>query len=109
MHGSRSVRTIIGEYNTKITDHEPTPRNARPGRTPMHDRRTRSGSKYGCEGHSVGSATTGRVFHRGGDFNFAYAGADVFARDRKKTRAQLNRPPNAEDLIRILYHARPLD
>src|SRR6202165_5662353 len=31
MHSPRAIRTITGEYNTKITDHEPAPWNARAG------------------------------------------------------------------------------
>src|ERR1700682_3679445 len=45
MHGSRAIRAITGEYNTKITDHEPAPRNARAGGPAVHNCRARSGRK----------------------------------------------------------------
>src|SRR5258708_5245794 len=63
MHSSRAIRAITGEYNTKITDHEPTPRNARAGSPAMHDCRARSGSKYRRKGHAFGPGTTRFVLH----------------------------------------------
>src|ERR1700720_1854603 len=61
MHSSRAIRAITGEYNTKITDHEPAPWNARAGSPSMHDCRARSGSKYRRKGHAFRPGTTGLV------------------------------------------------
>src|ERR1700686_1700059 len=65
MHSSRAIRAITGEYNTKITDHEPAPWNARAGGPAMNDCRARSGSQYRRKGHAFGPGTTGRVLHGG--------------------------------------------
>src|SRR4030081_2583083 len=46
MHSSGAIRAITGEYNTKITDNEPAPGNARARGPAMHDCRARSGSEY---------------------------------------------------------------
>src|SRR5467141_3155217 len=72
MHSSSAIRTITGEYNTKITHHEPAPRNARAGGPAMHDCRARSGSKYRRKGHAFGPGATGLVFHSGSDFDFSH-------------------------------------
>src|ERR1039458_2726263 len=66
MHSSRAIRTITGEYNTKITDHEPTPGNAHARGPAMHNRRARSGSEYRRKRHAFGPGTTGFGFHSGG-------------------------------------------
>src|SRR5258708_4232194 len=72
MHSSRAIRAITGEYNTKITDYEPAPGNARAGGPAMHDCGPRSGSKYRRKGHAFGPGTTGLVFHSGGDFDLGH-------------------------------------
>ena len=76
MHSSRAIRTITGEYNTKIADHEPAPWNARAGGPAMHDCRARSGSEYRRKGHAFGPGTTGLVLHSGGDFDFSHTLAE---------------------------------
>src|SRR4029077_753881 len=72
VHSSGAIRAITGEYNTKITDHESAPRNARARGPAMHDRRARSGSKYRRKGHAFGPSTTGLILHGGGDFDLWY-------------------------------------
>src|SRR5580658_10301925 len=44
VHSSRAIRTITGEYNTKIAHHEPAPGNARERRPTVNNRGTRSRS-----------------------------------------------------------------
>src|SRR5208282_6820367 len=73
MHSSRAIRTITGEYNTKIADHEPAPGNACARRPAMHDRRARSGSEDRRKGHAFGPGTTRLIFHSGGDFDLTHA------------------------------------
>src|SRR5450755_2329234 len=109
MHGARAIRTVIGEYNTKITDHESAVGNARSGRTSMHNCRTRPCGKDGCERHAVSPSAPGLVFHRGSDFDLADTRLDFVAGDLKEAGTEFNCPPDAEDLISILDHARPLD
>src|SRR5208283_4162038 len=77
MHSSRAVRTITGEYNTKIADHEPAPGNARRRGAAMHDRRPLSGSQDGGERHAFTAATTGLVFHGGGHFHLTHSGPNL--------------------------------
>src|SRR5208283_3619027 len=72
VHSSRTIRTITGEYNTKITDHEPAPRNAGAGGPAMHNCRARSGGEDRRERHSFGSGLTSLVFHGAGDFGLAH-------------------------------------
>src|SRR5882762_3307918 len=98
MHSSGAIRAITGEYNTKITDHEPAPWNARARRPAMHDCRARSGSKYRREGHAFGPGTTGFVLHSGGDFDLSHSRPNFLAGDMKKTGAECNRPPDTQDL-----------
>src|SRR6266404_1208093 len=109
MHSSRAIRAITGEYNTKITDHEPAPWNARDGGPAIHDRQARSGSKYRRKGHAFGAGTTGLVLDSGGDFDFSHTRSNFLACDMKKTGAEFNRPPNAQDLGSVLHHAGALD
>src|SRR6266403_1000512 len=61
VHSSGPIRTITGEYNTKIADHESAPGNARVRGTAMHDCRASSGSKYRRKRHAFGSRATGLV------------------------------------------------
>src|SRR5450631_229985 len=109
MHGARSIRTIIGEYNTKITDHEPAPRNEGTRRSSMHYRRPRSRREDGRKGHGFGTRTTSFVFHGSGDFHFPHARPNFLACDMEKTGAKFNRPAYAQDLGSVLHHARTLD
>src|ERR1700674_4094558 len=109
MHSSRAIRTITGEYNTKITDHEPAPWNARARGPAMHDRRARSGSKYRRKGHAFGPGTTGLVLHSGRDFDRSHTRPNFLAYDMKKTGGEFNRPPDAQDLGSVLHHAGTFD
>src|SRR5208283_1197126 len=109
MHGSRAIRTITGEYNTKITHHEPAPWNARAGGTAMHNGRASSGSQYGREGHPFGPRTTSFVFHGAGDFDFAHTGPNFAACYVEETGAEFHRPADKQDLGSILHHASALD
>src|SRR5437016_10645923 len=109
MHSSRAIRAITGEYNTKITDHEPAPWNARAGGPAMHDCRARSGSKDRRKGHAFRPGTTGLVLHGGGDLDFSDTRPNFLACDMKKTGAEFNRPANAHDLGSVLHHAGALD
>src|ERR1700687_563249 len=109
VHSSGAIRAITGEYNTKITDHEPAPGNARARGPAMHDCRARSGSKYCRKGHAFGPGTTGLVLHSGGDFDFSHPWPNLLACCPEKTGAELDRPPNAQDLASILHHAGTLD
>src|SRR5580704_7425227 len=45
VHGTRAIRTITGEYNTKIADHEAAPGNARARCPAMDNRGARSGGE----------------------------------------------------------------
>src|ERR1019366_2258662 len=58
MHSSRAIRTIMGEYNTKITDHEPAPGNACARGPAMHNRGASSGGEYRRGGDALGPGTT---------------------------------------------------
>src|SRR6266849_9798376 len=109
MHGSRAIRTITGEYNTKIADHEPAPGNARARGAAMHNCRTSSRSEYCREGHSFGPGTTSLVFHGGGDFDLTHTGPNFLARDAEQAGTEFNRPPDAQDLASVLHHAGALD
>ena len=109
MHGARAIRTITGEYNTKIADHEPAPGNARVRGPAMHNRRARSGGEDRREGHAFGPGATGLVFHGGGDFDLGHTRPNFLARNREKTGAEFHRPADAQDLGRILHHAGTLD
>src|ERR1700732_3311096 len=109
MHSPRAIRTITGEYNTKITDHEPAPWNARAGGPAMHDCRARSGGKYRRKGHAFGPGATGLVLHRGGDFDLSHTGTNFLKGNAEKTGAEVNRPPDAQDLGSVLHHAGTLD
>src|SRR5216684_65860 len=109
MHGSRAIRTITGEYNTKIADHEPAPGNARARGAAMHNCRTSSGSEYCREGHAFDPGTTSLVFHGGGDFDLTHTGANFLACDAEQGGTEFNRPPDAQDLGSVLHHAGTLD
>src|SRR5713101_8482828 len=109
MHSSRAIRAITGEYNTKITDHEPAPWNARAGGPSMHDCRARSGSNYRGKGHAFGPGTTRFVLHSGGNFDLSHTRPNFLAGDMKKTGAEFNRRPDAQDLCSVLHHAGTLD
>src|SRR5260370_32317312 len=85
MHSSRAIRTITGEYNTKITDHEPAPWNARAGGLAMHDCRARSGGKYRRKGHAFVPGATGLVLHRGGDFDLSHTRPNFLTCDPQKS------------------------
>ncbi len=109
VHSSRAIRTITGEYNTKIADHEPAPGNAC-GRSPaVHNRRARSGSEDGRKRHAFGSGTAGLVLHRRRDFDFTHAWPNFPASYAEKTGAQFNCAANALDLGSVLHHASALD
>src|SRR4029077_8960826 len=73
VHSARAIRIITGEYNTKITDHEPAPWNARAGGPAMHDCRAFSGSKYCRKGHAFGPGPTGLIFHGCGNFELSHS------------------------------------
>src|SRR5258706_11981474 len=109
VHGWCSIRTITGEYNTKTADHDPTPGNARAGGPAMDNRRARSGSQYCRKGHAFGPAATGLVLHGSRNFNFSQPGPNLLASNAEKTRAQFNRPSNAQDLGSTLHPACALD
>src|ERR1700694_470504 len=109
MHGSRAIRTITGEYNTKITDHEPTPGNARARGPAMDDCRASSRSKYRRKGHAFSPSTTGLVLHGRGDFDLSHTWPNFLPCNPGQTCSELNRPPNAQDLGSVLYHASTLD
>src|ERR1700675_5149075 len=109
MHSSRAIRAITGEYNTKITDPEPAPWDARERGPAMHDCRARSGSKYRRKGHAFGPGTTGFVLHSGGDFDLSHARPNFLAGDMKKTGAEFHCPADAQDLGSVLDHAGTLD
>src|ERR1022692_1154388 len=97
MHSSRAIRTITGEYNTKITHHEPTPRNARSRGPAMHNRRAKAGSQYGREGHAFGPGTTSLVFHGGRGRELTHARPNLPACNPEEAGAKFNRSPNAPD------------
>src|SRR5260370_24753563 len=109
MHGSRAIRTITGEYNTKITDHEPALWNARARGPAMHNCGASTGREYCREGHAFGSATTSLVFHGGGNFDLTHTGPNFLARDAEQAGTEFNRPPDAQDLASGLHHAGALD
>src|SRR5271157_558821 len=109
VHSPRAIRTISGEYNTKIADHEPAPGNACARGTAMHDRRASSGSEDRRKGHAFCPGTTSLVFHRGGDFDFSYTRPNFLACNPEKTGAEFHRPPDAQDFGSVLHHAGALD
>src|ERR1700716_1628657 len=109
VHSSGAIRAITGEYNTKITDHEPAPGNARARGPAMHDCRARSGSEYRRKGHAFGPSPTGLVFHSGGNFDLSNTRTNFLACYLEKTGAEFNRPPDAQDLGSVLHHAGTLD
>src|SRR5260370_38787323 len=80
MHSTCAIRTITGEYNTKIADYEPPPGHARVGGLAVHNRRALSGSQDRWERHAYGPATPSLVFHSGGAFSLAHAGPHFLAR-----------------------------
>jgi len=84
MHGSGAIRTIIGEYNTKIADHEPAPRNARPRGPAMHNRGALAGRKNGWKRHAFGPGTTRLVFHGGGNRDLRHARPNLRHAIRKR-------------------------
>src|ERR1700682_2210318 len=98
MHSSGAIRTITGEYNTKITDHEPAPGNARARGPAMHDCRARSGSEYRRKGHAFGPGTARLIFHGGRDCDFNRSRPNFLACYPEKTGAEVNRPAGAQDL-----------
>src|ERR1035437_4869607 len=108
MHSAGAIRAITGEYNTKITDHEPAG-NARARGPAMHNRRARSGSEYGRKRHAFGPGTPGLVLHGGGDFDLTHTRPNLVASNLKKTGAEFDRPPDAQNLGRVLHHAGTLD
>src|ERR1019366_707524 len=87
MHSTRAIRTITGEYNTKIADYEPPAGDARVGGPAVHNRRALSGSQYRRERHAFGPGATGLVFHGGGDFDLAHARPNLLACDAERKRA----------------------
>src|ERR1035441_1271212 len=101
MHRARAIRTITGEYNTKITDHEPAPRNAHARGPAMHNRRPLSGSEDSREGHAFSARTTSLEFHGGGDFHLTHARPNFLARDREQTGAKRNRSPYRSEERRV--------
>src|SRR6202158_5851916 len=109
MHSPRAIRTITGEYNTKITDHEPAPGNACARGSAMHGRRASSGSEYRGEALPFAPAATSLIFHSGGNFDLGHARPNFPAGNPKKTGAEFDRSPDAQDRGRVLYHAGPLD
>src|ERR1035437_6126434 len=109
MHRTRAIRTITGEYNTKIADYEPPAGDARVGGPAVHNRRALSGSQYRRERHAFGPGATGLVFHGGGDFDLAHARPNLLACDAEQTGAEFHRSPDAQNLVRILRHAGALD
>src|SRR5258708_32343366 len=92
VHGSCSIRTITGEYNTKIADHEPTPGNARAGGPAMDNRRAPSGSQYCRKGHAFGPPATGLVLHGTRNFIFTQPGPNLLATNAENTRPAFNHP-----------------
>src|SRR5208282_1541120 len=94
VHSAGAIRAITGEYNTKITDHEPAG-NARARGPAMHHRRARSGSKYRGKRHAFGPGTTSLVLHGSGDFDLTHARPNFVASNLKKTGAEFDRPPDA--------------
>src|ERR1019366_3496847 len=109
MHSTRAIRTITGEYNTKIADYEPPAGDARVGGPAVHNRRALSGSQYRRKRHAFGTGTTGLVFHGGGDFDLTHARPNLLACDAEQTGAEFHRSPDAQNLVRILRHAGALD
>src|SRR6202158_956716 len=109
VHSSGAIRTITGEYNTKITDHEPTPGNARARGPTMHNCRASSRSKYRRKGHAFSPGMTGLVLHGRGDFDLSHTWPNFLPRYLEQTGPELNRPPNEHDLGSVLYHAGTLD
>src|SRR5260370_27900236 len=109
MHGSRAIRTITGEYNTKITDHEPARWNARARGPAMHNCGASTGREYCREGHAFGSATTSVVCQGGGNVDLTHTGPNFLARDAEQAGTEFNRPPDAQDLASVLHHAGALD
>jgi len=97
MHGSGAIRTIIGEYNTKIADHEPAPRNARPRGRPCTIAERSPDARM--VGNDMPSAPAQRA-----SYSMAAATAtsgtpaEFAACNPEETGAKLNRPPNAQDL-----------
>src|SRR5208283_1020207 len=109
VHSSRAVRAITGEYNTKITDHEPPAGYACDRGSAVHDRRALSGSQYGRKRHAFGSGTTRLVFHGSGDFDFTHAWPNLLACNLEQTGAESHRSPDAQDLVSVLDHAGTFD
>src|ERR1700693_1222934 len=109
MHSSGAIRAITGAYNTKITDNEPAPWNARARGPARHNRRASSRSKYRRKGHAFGPGTARLVFYGGGDFDFSDTRPNFLACYPEKTGAEINRPPDAQDLGSVLHHAGTLD
>src|SRR5260370_39653562 len=85
MHSPRAIRTITGEYNTKITDHEPAPGNVCARGSAMHDRRARSGSEYRRERPSFSPPPTSLLFHNRRHFAPRPPPPTFFAGHSKKT------------------------
>src|SRR5271154_1587450 len=109
VHSSCAIRAITGEYNTKITDHEPAPGKARLRRPTVHNRRTLSRSEDRGEGHAFGSGTTSLVLHGGRSFDLAHTRPNLSACNPEKTGAKFNSLPDALDLGSIFHHARAFD
>src|SRR5271169_208592 len=109
VHSPRAIRTITGEYNTKITHHEPAPGNPGAGGPAMHNCRASSGGEYGRERHSFGPGATSLVFHGAGDFGLTHTRPNFFACYGEKTGAEFDRLPDQQDLGGILHHASTLD
>ena len=109
VHGTRTIRTITREYNTKIADHEPAPRDARLRRASVHHRRARPGGDDGRKRHALGALRARLKFHGRGNFNFAHARPDFRARDAEQTCSEFDRFADQPNLVGILHHARAFD
>src|SRR5712692_730700 len=109
VHGARSVRTITGEYNTEVADHESAARDPDLGGATMHNRRALAGSDDRRERHALRPGTPRLVFHGSGDFHFFHAGSNLLAGDLEEGGAHLYGGTDAADLFSVLDHAGPLD
>src|ERR1700677_4945862 len=57
VRSSSAIRTITGEYNTKITDHDPSAGNAGLRGPAMHNRGASSRGENCRDGHALGPGT----------------------------------------------------
>ena len=109
MHSSRAIRAITGEYNTKIADHEPAPGMRAPEARPCTI--AERAPEASIVGKDMPSAPAQRA-----SYSMAAATSTSVTPGRiflhailKKTGAEFNRPPDAQDLGSILHHAGTLD